>query len=121
MFFKRVRWVALILTFGIAIPLFFVRLPLALGFVLGGLTSLLCFEVLRMTAQRAKVERLRRSLFGSRIVRMVIYALSLIVSLILPAYFNFYGLFFGLFVIKLSIVVIQYFMKGFDSNEYFDV
>lgn len=121
MFFKRVRKVALIVTFGIAIPLFLIQMPLGLGFALGGLTSLLCFEILRTTTQKAKIERLRRSLVGSRIVRMLIYASSLIISLILPSYFSFYSLFLGLFVIKLSIVVVQYFMKGFDSNEYFDV
>lgn len=121
MFFRRVRWVALTLTFGISLPLFFIQLPIALGFILGGLTSLLCFEILRLTAQKAKKERLKRSLLTSRILRMLIYAGSLVISLLIPAYFNFYSLFFGLFVIKLTLVVIQYFMKGFDSNEYFDV
>ena len=120
MYLKRVRVIAFLLTFGISLPLLFFSYTWTFGFVLGGLASIAGFEILRFAASRAKVEHLKRSLLRARIVRMLVYAFSLIISLLLPAFFNFYSLFFGLFVIKLSIVVIQYFMKGFDSNEYFD-
>ncbi len=121
MYFKRVRRIGFVLTFVIAIPLFFIRHTFAFGFIFGGLISILCFEILKFTGQKARLDKLKRSLVLSRILRMSIYAASLTISLVFPAIFNFYCLFFGLFVIKLSIVVNQYLMKGIDSDGYFDV
>lgn len=120
MYLKRVRTIAFLLTFGISLPLFFFSHTWAFGFLLGGFSSIAGFEMIRWAGQKANLVHLKRALLVSRILRMLLYAASLIISLIFPAFFNFYCLFFGFFVIKLAIVVIQYFMKGFDSNEYFD-
>lgn len=121
MYFKRIKIISLIFTIVIAIPLSFIKLKYGLGFLLGGLVSILGFILLIKTGTKAETSTLKKSLKRSRLLRMLIYGLSLIISLIFPEVLNIYSLFLGLFVVKLAIVVNQYFKKGLDNNEYFDV
>ena len=76
--------------------------PMGLGFLLGGLSSLLAFKHLQKLeyVPLEDLKYLRKSLSRNKLIRMLIYALAFLVCFFYKDTFNFIACFFGLLLVR---------------------
>mgnify|MGYP000242396402 CR=1 FL=1 len=82
-----------------------------LGFLLGYLFNLAIFYVIIITSDM--ILNLQRSLIILlNIVKLAIYAIGFLIAIFIPKWFNLMGVLFGYMVIKITIYIVSYQMKG---------
>ena len=84
----------------------------SLGFLLGYLFNLAIFYVIIITSDM--ILNLKRStslIILLNIVKLAIYAIGFLIAII-PKWFNLMGVLFGYMVIKITIYIVSYQMKG---------
>lgn len=115
------RRMALSLTLAGSITLLAIFWPsyaYALGFVVGAAASLLGFEILRWFAMNSSMAFLRGGLVINRLIRFSLYGGVMVLALLFPQILNIIPLFFGFFVLKLSLVLTNRRQKGMGSREH---
>jgi len=90
----------------------------ALGFAAGSLVSLLGFEILKWFGMHGSMAFLRGGLLLNRVIRMSLYAGVMILAMLFPETLHIIPLFFGFFVLKLSLVLTYRRKKGMGSREH---
>lgn len=84
-----------------------------LGFLLGYLFNLAIFYVIIITSDM--ILNLKRStslIILLNIVKLAIYAIGFLIAIFIPKWFNLIGVLFGYMVIKITIYIVSYQMKG---------
>ncbi|RGF25418.1 hypothetical protein [Faecalibacillus intestinalis] len=84
-----------------------------LGFLLGYLFNLAIFYVIIITSDM--ILNLKRStslIILLNIVKLAIYAIGFLIAIFIPKWFNLMGVLFGYMVIKITIYIVSYQMKG---------
>ena len=85
----------------------------SLGFLLGYLFNLAIFYVIIITSDM--ILNLKRStslIILLNIVKLAIYAIGFLIAIFIPKLFNLMGVLFGYIVIKITIYIVSYQMKG---------
>ena len=85
----------------------------SLGFLLGYLFNLAIFYVIIITSDM--ILNLKRStslIILLNIVKLAIYAIGFLIAIFIPKWFNLMGVLFGYMVIKITIYIVSYQMKG---------
>ena len=85
----------------------------SLGFLLGYLFNLAIFYVIIITSDM--ILNLKRStslIILLNIVKLAIYAIGFLIAIFIPKWFNLIGVLFGYMVIKITIYIVSYQMKG---------
>lgn len=86
------------------------------GFLLGTFAGYIGFYWIVETVKRAPLNDIgatKRRLYINHLLRIIFYAMVLMIALIFPNYFQIIPTFLGLFVVKLSLAISQYkFKKG---------
>ena len=81
----------------------------SLGFLLGYLFNLAIFYVIIITSDM--ILNLKRST-SLIILLLAIYAIGFLIAIFIPKWFNLMGVLFGYMVIKITIYIVSYQMKG---------
>lgn len=84
-------------------------LSYGLGLLLGGFSSTIAFVILNLQIMSVRVTRLKQALIFNRLIRYLVYILSFIAAYFLPALFSIFTTIIGLFMIKLSLLILNYF------------
>ena len=83
-------------------------LSYSLGLVWGGSISLLAFWYLNARISTVKLNRIKPALLFNRIIRYLLYILAIIVSYLLPNILSIFTTIIGLFMIKLTVLVLNF-------------
>lgn len=86
---------------------------LSARFLLGYLFNLAIFYVIIITSDM--ILNLKRStslIILLNIVKLAIYAIGFLIAIFIPKWFNLMGVLFGYMVIKITIYIVSYQMKG---------
>ena len=82
----------------------------SLGFLLGYLFNLAIFYVIIITSDM--ILNLKSLIILLNIVKLAIYAIGFLIAIFIPKWFNLIGVLFGYMVIKITIYIVSYQMKG---------
>jgi hypothetical protein len=96
------------LSLGLVLLLLAVGFPdvsLALGLLLGSLASISGYIILDLQISRVRTTKLKRALVFNRLARYLIYILVFLVSYLNQEYINVVTTILGLFMIKLSLLI----------------
>ena len=83
----------------------------SLGFLLGYLFNLAIFYVIIITSDM-NLKRSTSLIILLNIVKLAIYAIGFLIAIFIPKWFNLMGVLFGYMVIKITIYIVSYQMKG---------
>ena len=79
----------------------------SLGFLLGYLFNLAIFSDMILNLKRST-----SLIILLNIVKLAIYAIGFLIAIFIPKWFNLMGVLFGYMVIKITIYIVSYQMKG---------
>lgn len=84
-----------------------------LGFLLGYLFNLIIFYVIIITTDMILNTKQSTSLIVfMHVVKLIIYAIGFLIAIFIPKIFNLFSVLFGYMVIKITIYIVSYLMKG---------
>ena len=84
----------------------------SLGFLLGYLFNLAIFYVIITSDMILNLKRSTSLIILLNIVKLAIYAIGFLIAIFIPKWFNLIGVLFGYMVIKITIYIVSYQMKG---------
>lgn len=109
--FRKIRILSLSITVVISLILLIFDYSWCLGFLVGGTSSMLGFEMIVFTVYKSKSSSLRGNLITSRILRMILYGLVILLGIMSPA-FNLVCIAVSFLVVKVTIILLDKLKKG---------
>ena len=109
--FRKIRLLSFTITLIISLILLIFDYSWCLGFLIGGTSAMLGFEMIAFTVYKSNNNSLRGNLIISRILRMIMYG-GVIALGILTTHFNWICIVVGFFVVKMAIILLDKFKKG---------
>lgn len=109
--FRKIRILAISITLGVSLVLLIFHYSYALGFLLGGLSSIIGFEIITLTVNKSKIESLKKWLIISRILRMIMYGSFITLGILFGDVINLVAMVIAFMVVKLSIILLDKFKK----------
>ena len=106
--YQKIEKYSLITVLCFSIILFIINQSYGLGFILGGLASLLAFRWLQRLEgiPMNDLRVLKKSLLRNKLMRYLIYAISLFIAFMLPRNFNYVTCFLGIMSVRVWIYVL---------------
>ena len=109
--FRKIRILSFSITLIISLILLIFNYTWCLGFLLGGASAMLGFEMISFTVYKSKPESLKANLISSRIIRMIMYGGVITLGILTP-HFNVICMALSFFVVKMAIILLDKFKKG---------
>lgn len=102
---KNVKVLSVIITIVFSIIFAFINKAVSAGVILGCLVSLLYIQLLTINMNETLVEQQSSTkLIISKLFRLSIIIISMLIAMVIPEKVNIFGVFFGLMIFKLSLL-----------------
>ncbi|HQA84760.1 MAG: hypothetical protein GX935_03560 [Erysipelotrichia bacterium] len=110
---KNVKVLSVIITIVFSIIFAFINKAVSAGVILGCLISLLYIQLLTINMNETLVEQQSSTkLIISKLFRLSIIIISMLIAMIIPEKINIFGVFFGLMIFKISLLILALKRKG---------
>ncbi|MGI6582167.1 MAG: ATP synthase subunit I [Erysipelotrichaceae bacterium] len=110
---KNVKVLSVIITIVFSIIFAFINKAVSAGVILGCLVSLLYIQLLTINMNETLVEQQSSTkLIISKLFRLSIIIISMLIAMIIPEKINIFGVFFGLMIFKISLLILALKRKG---------
>ena len=110
---KNVKALSVIITIVFSIIFAFINKAVSAGVILGCLVSLLYIQLLTINMNETLVEQQSSTkLIISKLFRLSIIIISMLIAMIIPEKINIFGVFFGLMIFKISLLILALKRKG---------
>lgn len=110
---KKVKELSVIITIAFSIIFAFINKAVSAGMILGCLASLLYIQLLTININETFVKKQSsEKLIISKLFRLSIIIISMLIAMIIPEKINILGVFFGLIIFKISLVILALQRKG---------
>lgn len=110
---KNVKVLSVIITIVFSIIFAFINKAVSAGVILGCLVSLLYIQSLTINMNETLVEQQSSTkLIISKLFRLSIIIISMLIAMIIPEKINIFGVFFGLMIFKISLLILALKRKG---------
>jgi hypothetical protein len=110
---KNVKVLSVIITIVFSIIFDCINKEVSAGVILGCLVSLLYIQLLTINMNETLVEQQSSTkLIISKLFRLSIIIISMLIAMIIPEKINIFGVFFGLMIFKISLLILALKRKG---------
>ncbi len=110
---KNVKVLSVIITIVFSIIFACINKAVSAGVILGCLVSLLYIQLLTINMNETLVEQQSSTkLIISKLFRLSIIIISMLIAMIIPEKINIFGVFFGLMIFKISLLILALKRKG---------
>ena len=110
---KNVKVLSVIITIVFSIIFAFINKAVSAGVILGCLISLLYIQLLTINMNETLVEQQSSTkLIISKLFRLSIIIISMLIAMIIPEKINIFGVFFVLMIFKISLLILALKRKG---------
>jgi hypothetical protein len=110
---KNVKVLSVIITIVFSIIFAFINKAVSAGVILGCLVSLLYIQLLTINMNETLVEQQSSTkLIVSKLFRLSIIIISMLIAMIIPEKINIFGVFFGLMIFKIILLILALKRKG---------
>ena len=104
---NRVRSLSVLITIGFSLIFVFINKAISAGMILGCIASMTYIHLLTVNMIEALNKQQSSSkMITSKLFRLSIIILSMLIAMIIPEKVNIFGVFFGLMIFKVSLLIL---------------